>query len=148
MSTTKPTYLLILGLMTVNACTYNAQVVRLDPALPELSAGQGGGIKNVRLQTQDLRPSKDLGRRAGNPDAVITADPDAGDVLRSKVVEILRAKGLRAVDSDASDALTLAVDLKELSYTVYTEAQARKLKIRASLKVVAQKGPERLEISF
>jgi uncharacterized lipoprotein YajG len=140
--------LLTLGLLCLSACTYNAQVVRLDPVLPGLSGGPNTGAKNIWLRTQDLRLSKEIGRRAANPDAMITTDPDAGVVLKSKVAQILQAKGLRAVDSEVPDSLTLSVDLKELSYTVFTEDQTRKVKIRAILKVVAQKGPEHLEKSF
>jgi len=134
--------------MGLSACTYNAQVVRLDPVLPELSAGQTETAKNVWLQIQDERPSKEIGRRSANPNAAITTDRDAGDVLKSKVVQILQAKGLRAVDSEVPDSLALTVDLEELSYRVFTEDQTRKVKIRAILKIVAQKGSERLEKSL
>ncbi len=148
MTRNKMKFFLVLGLICLSACTYNAQVVRLDPILPEQSAVQSTATKNVWLQTRDMRPSKEIGHRSDNPDAAITSDPDAGVVLKSKVAQILQAKGLRAVDSEVPDSLTLTVDLKELSYTVFTEDQTRKVKIRAILKVVAQKGPEHLEKSF
>src|SRR5258706_10994986 len=133
-------FFLTLGLICLSACTYNAQVVRLDPVLPELSPRQSTATKNIWLRTQDVRPTKEIGRRPANHDATITSDPDAGDVLKSKVTQILQTKGLRAVDTEAPDSLTLAVDLKELSYTVFTEAQTRKVKIRAILKILAKKG--------
>jgi uncharacterized lipoprotein YajG len=141
-------FFLSLGLIGLSACAYNAQVVRLDPLLPEQSAAPSTAMKNIWLRIRDMRPSKEIGHRSDNPDATITSDPDAGDVLKSKVAQILQAKGWRAVDSEVPDSLTLAVDLKELSYTVFTEDQTRKVKIRAILKIVAQKGPERLEKSF
>jgi len=136
-------------LVCLSACTYNAQVVRLDPVVPELSAGQAASTKNIWLQTQDVRLYKEIGHRPGNPGAAITTDPAAGVVLKSKVAQILQAKGFRAVDSEVPDSLTLTVDLTELSYTVINEAgQSPQVKIRAVLKVVAQKGPDRLEKSF
>jgi len=141
-------FFLTLGLICLGACTYNAQVVRLDPVLPKLSGDQTAPAKNVWLQTRDMRPSKEIGHRAAHPDATITTDPDAGVVLKAKMAQILQAKGLRAVDSEVPNSLSLAVDLTELSYAVFTEAQTRKVKIRAILKIVAQKGPERLEKSF
>jgi uncharacterized lipoprotein YajG len=140
---------LIIGLIGLGACTYNAQVVRLNPDVPALSTGQSPATtKNVWLLMQDTRPSKEIGHRPASPDAVITTDPDAGDVLKVKTAEILAAKGYRAVDSAAPHTLTLAVELKELSYTAFTESQARKVKIRAILKITAQNGREHLEKSF
>ena len=140
-------FYLALGLICLSACAYNAQVVRLDPLVPAMTE-QNSSSKNIWLRTRDLRPSKEIGHRPANPEATITTDPDAGVVLKAKVAQILQAKGLRAVDSEVPDSLTLSVDLTELSYAVFTEAQARKVKIRAVLKISAQKGPEHLEKSF
>ncbi len=140
---------LAFGLMGLSACVYNAQVVRLNPEVPELSAAQrSAATKNVWLRTLDTRSSKEIGRRPGNADAAITTDPDAGEVLKAKAAEILRAQGFRAIDSAAPNTPTLAVELKEFSYRVFTESQARKVKIRAVLKITAQNDLQHLEKSF
>src|SRR4051812_2383228 len=91
---------LVMGLFCLSSCSYKAQVVKLDPALPALKTEQiAPGDRVLLLRTKDARTSTEIGRRDGDAKASITTDQDIAQLLKTKIGEILAAKGIQTEDT-------------------------------------------------
>jgi uncharacterized lipoprotein YajG len=141
---------LVIGLFFLGACSYQAQVVKLDPTLPALKTEQiAPGDRVLLLRTKDARSSTEIGRRDGDAKAAITTNQDIAELLKTKIGEILTAKGIQAEDTGLADSMpVLTVELTELSYQPFMDAKTSKVRIQAVLKILALKGPSRFERSF
>ncbi len=128
--------------LTFGACAYRAQVIRLNPMLSEVvkDAEPSAAARDVVIVTQDARPIREIGRRAGaTPEvATITTDTDVAKLLEERMMNILAAKGFRAVLLGPATVPSLRVALTELSYASYDQGGARKIKVQAVLEATTK----------
>jgi uncharacterized lipoprotein YajG len=141
--------LLALAGICLVACAYEAQVVRLDPIIPDVKPeATSSSNMNVSIRVRDARLYKVIGHRASGDQASITTDQDVGALIKEKIAVVLEKKGFRIAPSENSMTPLLSLELDELSYTVLTDSETRKVKIQVVLKVVEQKDSDRLEKTF
>jgi uncharacterized lipoprotein YajG len=131
-------------LAVLGGCAYQSQVIHLNPAVPNVdtTASIPANRREVLLVTRDARSFLEIGRRAegSRTESAITTDSDIAVVLRSKVTEILEAKGFRVASARASAIPTLEVELRELSYRQLTEAGKRKVTVQVVLGTSVKNG--------
>lgn len=140
------------GLILLSACAYRSQVIRLNPAAPEVPpvAAAPTGNQEVFLTTRDARTTQEIGRRAGGSQnvATITTDTDIAALLQTQMTDILKAKGYNVVSATVSNVPTLEVQLKELSYATVTENKATKVKVFVLLETVVKHETKTLRTKF
>lgn len=128
--------------IALSSCAYPPQVIRLHPAPPKVQAAAAAADREVYLTTGDARPSSKIGQRAqgSGHEAAITTDTDIAALLRTQMMEILKAKGYRVVPTASSDVSTLDVQLRELSYASFESAGERKVKVQVVLEALIKNG--------
>jgi uncharacterized lipoprotein YajG len=135
--------LLLTGFVTftLSSCSYQSQVVRLNPVSLQLSpVSTGSHPGEVVLTTRDARAMPEIGRRAAgsHSNAAITTDTDIAALLQTQMTEILKAKGYRALPQAPSPIPTLDVQLKELSYAASDASGERKVKVKIVLEALVK----------
>jgi uncharacterized lipoprotein YajG len=129
-----------LAAITLGSCAYQSQIIRLHPVTPQLSPAPADSAGEVVLVTRDARASQVIGKRVSgsSQEAVITTDTDIAALLQTQMTEILKAKGYRVLPSGPSSIPTLDVQLKELTYTAFTAANERKVKVQVVLETIVK----------
>lgn len=112
---------LLLCVISISACSYNPQTVKLDPHITVAQTNIGQG-REVAIKVVDERPSQTVGLRRGLlfEGARITTNQDVSLVFNAAFKEALATMGFTPVPYSQYHPNALKIDIKDLSYFTST----------------------------
>lgn len=134
-------FLLAVLLCLASGCAFNAQTVKLSPAMSLLPSDYGKG-KEVVLSVVDERPKQAIGNRGGayGAGAEITSIDDVNGVIREKVREGLSAKGFQVVPGLTPARTSMKVEIRSIDYSTSVGFFTGGVHTRAAFKGICKNG--------
>lgn len=131
---------LLLSVLSLSACAFQKQAIRLQPVVnvPQSEIGAG---KLTMISVVDERPRVTLGTRGvGGMGEQLTVEGDLGRIVQSAIAEGLQRQGFN-IDGPLENQLR--VEIRSLDYSVNSGFWAGKLNVEFLLKGVCVKNGAR-----
>lgn len=138
--------ILLVALILLSGCAFNAQTVNLHPTVLSTHSSTGQGV-TVAVHVVDERASQSLGRRGGAVGAAaeITTNSNVAAIVSEKVTRALQDNGFTVLGSTAQGNASLTVEVRLLKYSTSVGFWTGGIQIEATLEARAEKSGKSFE---